>query len=260
MRRVAYQGEPGAFSEEAVRQCCPGAEPIPCASFEHLFAAIPSNRADAAMAPVHNTVAGPVHASLSLLVDAGLWIAAETKVRVRMQLAGIPGATIEGIEVVRSHPVALRQCGAFFTAHPWIRPEECYDTAASVREMMESRDPRIGAIASPRALELYRAELLKADVQDVTRNYTRFLLLTSEAERTGGANKIAARTHEMYIGALQREFEQQGLVVADILPVDARVIIEATGDEADVLRARANLSGHFHLLGAYKEWHDATWT
>src|SRR5947209_589851 len=260
MRRVAYQGEPGAFSEQAVRQCCPEAEPVPCASFEDLFAAVPLDRADAAMAPVYSTVAGPVHASLSLLVDAGLWIAAETKVRVRMQLAGIPSATLHGLQVVRSHPVALRQCGSFFAAHPWIRAEESHDTAASVREMMQSHDRSVGAIASSHAVELYGAELLKSDVQDVAENYTRFLLLAPSAEPFAGFNKLAVLTDEVYMGWLQSEFQRHGLILAGILPVEGRVIIEAIGDEHDLWRMRADLDPHFCLLGAYKEWQDATWT
>ncbi len=177
--RIAYQGEPGAFSEEAVLTLGP-VVPVPCASFTELFSAIAENRANRILAPVENTIAGPVTEACNLVAHSGLFVMQEVTLPIRLQLIGLPEATRPGIRRVRSHPVALAQCRRYLSRHPEIRAEAAADTAGSVREIFELQDVSVAAIASERAATIYGGIILDRDIHDNVKNCTRFLLLSSE--------------------------------------------------------------------------------
>jgi chorismate mutase-like protein len=183
--RIAYQGEPGAFSEEAALTLG-RVVPVPCTSFAELFSAIAENRADRILAPVENTIAGPVTESCDLLANSGLFVIEDLTLPIRLQLIGLPGAMLSGIRKVRSHPVALAQCRRYLSNHPGICSEIAADTAGSVREIFELHNLSVAAIASERAAALHGGIILDRDIHDNPKNFTRFLLLSSEPAAASG--------------------------------------------------------------------------
>ena len=177
--RVAFQGERGAFSEEAVT-CLLGAgvRAIPRPTFDALFDSVDEGVADCVVAPVENTLAGPVARVRELLVESTLRVEGEVVLRISQCLVACRCAKLSDVREVESHPVALAQCGRFFEAHPHIKAVESDDTAASVRRVVERGDKSRAAIASERAARIYGGRILRAHVEDSRENYTRFLLLT----------------------------------------------------------------------------------
>ncbi len=180
--RIGFQGERGAFSEEAALKLL-GADVtlVPCATFDATFSAIREQAADYVLAPMENSLAGSVHRSFDLLVESGLHIVGEVIIPIVHNLIGVPGATLERIASVESHPVALAQCERFFIENPRLRRIPAEDTAGSVREVMRAGDSRRAAIASKRAAELYGAVILQEHLEDDRENYTRFFLLAPSA-------------------------------------------------------------------------------
>jgi prephenate dehydratase len=176
--RIAFQGERGAFSEEAALKLL-GADVtlVPCATFDATFSAIKKQAADYVLAPMENSLAGSVHRSFDLLVESGLHIVGEVIIPIVHNLIGVPGATLEQIASVESHTVALAQCEQFFIERPSLKRIPAEDTAGSVREVMRAGNPTRAAIASKRASELYGAIILREHLEDDRENYTRFFLL-----------------------------------------------------------------------------------
>jgi prephenate dehydratase len=193
--RVAFQGERGAFSEEAIiRLFGEQVEVVPRPTFESLFAAINDGAADRILAPVENTLAGSVHRCYDLLLESTLEIVAEVVHPIAHFLIGPPGARLADLASVESHPVALAQCESFFRQHPKIRRVPAEDTAGSVRHVVQSRDTTRAAIASIRAAEVYGGAVLAEHLEDNRANYTRFLLLNpaqKSAARIPNANKLS---------------------------------------------------------------------
>lgn len=176
--RIAIQGEPGSFSHEAVLKAAPGqATLLPCALSAEVFAAVMSGDADAAVIPIENSLAGSVVEHYDLLLAHDVAIESEWLLRIRHNLIAIPGAKLERIRQAYSHPVALAQCRRFFAEHPGIDAAPFYDTAGSVKQMMELRDPGIAGIASAQAAVQYGGEILLAGIEDNPENYTRFFLI-----------------------------------------------------------------------------------
>jgi prephenate dehydratase len=180
--RVAFQGEPGAFSEEAAVQLL-GNEitTVPRPTFDAAFRAISEGLADAILAPVENTLAGPVVRVYDLLLESALTITAETILPIEHHVIGCPGATLDGLRSVASHPMALAQCERFFAAHPHLKRVPAEDTAGSVREALARGDKSSSAIAGRRAAEHYAGVILASDIQDNPENFTRFVLLLPAA-------------------------------------------------------------------------------
>lgn len=175
---IAFQGELGAFSQQAIRQLLgPKAVPVPHQRFDEAFAALDAGKVDAAVIPLENTLAGSVHENYDLLLKYSLEITAETSVRVIHNLIAPPGVAFRGIRKVYSHPVALNQCLDFFAKHPSITRTPFYDTAGSVKMIMEQRPTDSAAIASELAAETYGAHILKRGIEDDRQNFTRFFLL-----------------------------------------------------------------------------------
>jgi prephenate dehydratase len=190
--RVAFQGERGAFSEEAaVKLLGATVKLVPRPTFESLFAAVGEGAADLALAPVENTLAGSVQRVYDLLLDSPLHVTAEVVIPIRHFLIGCPGATEAGVRTVESHPVALAQCESFFASRPDIRRAAAEDTAGSVAEVLRRGDPTRAAVAGRRAAEIYGGSILRAGLEDHAENYTRFLLLAPEAAAADGADKLS---------------------------------------------------------------------
>ncbi len=179
--RVAFQGEPGAFSEAAAIQLLGDAiTTVPRATFDAAFRSIDEGAADAFLAPVENTLAGSVVRVYDLLLESRLTIVAETILPIEHHLIGVPGATLAGLRSVASHPMALAQCERFFSSHPELKRVPAEDTAGSVREMLAQRDKSSAAIAGRRAAEHYKGVILAERIQDNAENFTRFVLLLPE--------------------------------------------------------------------------------
>jgi prephenate dehydratase len=181
--RVAFQGEPGAFSEEAAVQFLGEIiTTVPRPTFDAAFRAIADGLADALLAPVENTLAGPVVRVYDLLLESALTITAETILPIQHHLIGCPGSSIDSIRSVASHPMALAQCERFFATHPHLKRVPAEDTAGSVREALARGDKSSAAIAGRRAAEHYAGVILASDIQDNAENFTRFFLLRPAAE------------------------------------------------------------------------------
>jgi prephenate dehydratase len=175
---IAFQGERGAFSEEATRKLC-GAEVevLPCVRFEELFHSLKEGRATGAIVPIENTLAGSVHENYDHLVNFELPIVAETNVRIVHNLIAPKGLKFSRIKRVYSHPVALNQCLDFFARNPQIERTPFYDTAGSVKMIMEEGLTDAAAIASAVAAEIYGAHILRRSIESDRQNFTRFFLL-----------------------------------------------------------------------------------
>lgn len=176
---VAIQGERGAFSHAAAKQVAGGdPEILACRTFEELFEAVESGRAEIGMVPVENTLAGSVQRNLDLLVHHPLHAVAETRVRIGLCLVVPPGRRLEEIGSAASHPVALQQCHGFFRDNPGVEPVVAYDTAGSVRDLLDGRCDYDAAIGSALAAELYGGEVLMDGLEDDPGNFTRFLAVS----------------------------------------------------------------------------------
>src|SRR5271168_4950772 len=150
--RVSFQGEPGAFSEAAAIQLLgPSITTVPRATFDSAFRAVSEGQADAVLAPVENSLAGSVVRVYDLLLESNLGIVAETILPIEHHLIGCPGASLEVIRSVASHPMALAQCERFFLSHPYLKRVAAEDTAGSVREVLAKGDKSAAAIAGRRA-------------------------------------------------------------------------------------------------------------
>jgi prephenate dehydratase len=182
--RVSFQGEPGAFSEVAIRTHWPeGASPVPCPTFPEALAILLAGRADFAVIPVENAVVGPVLPALQALAEVGEAVTTVSEVRVPVHLCLLapPGATLAGLRDVQSHAVALAQCRIFFARHGWLNPVVHADTAGAAREVAAARDCTRGAVASEMAAERYHLEIIARHIEDVTVNWTRFAVVRSSA-------------------------------------------------------------------------------
>lgn len=177
--RVAFQGERGAFSEEAaVRLLGPEIELVPRKTFVDLFNTL--DGADYLLAPIENSIAGAVQPSVDLWRSSALKVLDEVEIKIEQHLIGCPGATFDTIETVQSHPVALAQCSRFFETHPQLKCVVADDTAGSVAEVIRLRDPSRAAIAGQRAAEFYGGTIICKSIQDRAENYTRFILLSAK--------------------------------------------------------------------------------
>ena len=180
--RVAFQGERGAFSEEAAHKLLgPGIELVPRRTFTDLYNSLSNGVADYLLAPVENSIAGVVQPSVDLLRSSSLTVLDEVQIKIEQHLIGCPGASFDIIETVQSHPVALAQCGRFLQAHPELKPVIADDTAGSVAEVMRRGDPKHAAIAGQCAADLYGGTIIRKSIQDIAENYTRFVLLSVSA-------------------------------------------------------------------------------
>ncbi len=176
--RVAFQGERGAFSEDAaIKLLGPEIQLVARPTFAALFGSLAEGLADYALAPVENSLVGAIQPAVDLLEASSLVIAGEVVIEIRQQLIGCPGAVFEDIEAVESHPAALAQCKRFFAEHPRIDRIETDDTAGSVARIIERGDRKRAAIAGRRAAEIYGGCVIKENLEDDRENYTRFLLL-----------------------------------------------------------------------------------
>lgn len=191
--RIAFQGEPGAYSHEACRAARPEYEALPCRTFEDAMDAVRRKEADLAMLPVENSTYGRVADIHQLLPESGLHIIDEAFVRVHINLLALPGTPLEAIRRAKSHTVLLGQCRAFLREHG-IETVTGADTAGSAKEVARAGDPSMAALASELAGEIYGLDVLARHIEDRSNNTTRFLIMSREADlsRRGSAGMMTS--------------------------------------------------------------------
>ena len=178
--RVAFQGEPGAFSEVAAHKLLGrGIRTVPCPTFDALFRSVRDKAADCILVPLENSLAGALPRNYDLLLASRLFIVGEVVLPIAHHLIGCRGARLRDITAVYSHPVALAQCERFFAAHPRIARVAAADTAGSVREVVTRGVPSRAALAGAYAAARYGGQILKRHLEDHRKNLTRFVLAFS---------------------------------------------------------------------------------
>jgi len=229
--RIAIQGEPGSFSHEAATKFAINAqEPariVPFALSADVFAALVRNEVDGACIPIENSLAGSVSEHFDLMLSHEVAIVRETLLRIRHNLIAISGAEMNQIDRVFSHPVALAQCRRFLSEHPKMESFAFYDTAGSVKQLVELRDRHAAAIASAEAASYYGAQILQADIEDNPENFTRFFFLrrAAEVEPNPYANKMSvAFTVENRVGSLVAALSELAKEGTNLTKIESRTV------------------------------------
>lgn len=268
--KVAIQGEPGSFSSEAATKLTPGAEIVPCAVSAEVFASLSSGSVDAAVIPIENSLAGSVLEHFDLLLAHDVRVVAEMPLRIRHNLIGVPGSKTSEIQRAFSHPVALAQCRRFFAAHPGMQAVAFYDTAGSVKHIMETGDTHAGAIASQAAAKHYGAQVLEAEIEDNPENYTRFFLVRRAADAAPDpqANKISvAFSVENRPGSLASVLNELSTLGTNLTKIESRPVhgkpwqyvfyvdcqISSSEEGSRALDALRRHCGMVKELGRYRE-------
>lgn len=185
--KIAIQGGQASFHDMATRQYFAGhpVELLECMTFGRLCDALANREVDAAVMAIENTLAGSILPNYSLLERYNFHIIGETYLHIQQNLMALPGQRIEDIETVRSHPMALHQCSVFLEAHPHLRAIESFDTAESAREIRQNNLRGVAAIASKMAANRYQLQILAEEIENLKKNYTRFLILLNKEYRNG---------------------------------------------------------------------------
>jgi len=186
---VAFQGEPGAYSEAAALKFAPASQTLPCPSFDEVFAAVRDTRATHGILPMENSIGGSIHRNYDLLLEHDLPIVGEVVLDITHNLLVLPGTTMEQVKKIYSHPQALAQCERFLRSLPGVSVEATYDTAGSAKLVKEKGLKDAAAIASDRAAQVFGLEILKPEIQDFSDNITRFLVVSRLAEHDEAADK-----------------------------------------------------------------------
>jgi len=267
---IAFQGEPGAYSEAAAQRFAPGADVMPCRSFEDVFAAVAGGRAARGILPMENSVGGSIHRNYDLLVEHELTIVGEVELPVDHCLLGRPGATLAGVRTVYSHPQALAQCEEYLRTLGNIDIVAVYDTAGGAKMVAEGSRTDAAAVASRRAAELFGLEVLADGVQDYAANLTRFVVISRSLESVADANKTSlVFALQSKPGALFRALSCFALRDINLTKLESRPIrgrpweymfyvdVEISRHTLEYGRAIAQL-GEFtqwvRTLGSYRAW------
>jgi prephenate dehydratase len=270
--RIAFQGELGAFSEDAIRQIDPLATAVPCREFIDVAALVERGEADAGMLPIENTLAGSVVGSYDALTACGgLRVIAETVVEIHHCVLAPRGASLDALTTVESHPVALAQCTRWLRAHAAITARAAYDTAGAARDVAARRDAGAAAIAGRGAAARYDLDILAANIEDRSDNQTRFLMIAREPralERGTLARTALLITTPNVPGALLRVLEPLAAHGINMSKLESRPAEEPwhyrffleldhpAGDpslEAAIARLRA-VTESLRVLGTYARW------
>jgi prephenate dehydratase len=225
--KIAIQGEFGSFSHEAAAKLVPDAEIVPCSLSAEVFAALSGGVVEAAVIPIENSLASSVAEHYDLLLTHDVRVVRETLLHIRHNLIGISGVETVEIHRVFSHPVALAQCRKFLAAHPRMESYAFYDTAGSVKQLMELHDRHVGGIASEAAAHYYGARILEAGIEDNPENYTRFFLVrrAAEAVMDPESNKISlAFSLEHKPGSLVKALTELAWIGANMTKIESRPV------------------------------------
>jgi arogenate/prephenate dehydratase len=268
--RIAYQGEPGAFSEAAARRVATDAQLTPCKTFEEVFAAVEGDATAYGILPIENSIGGSIHRNYDLLVANTIPIVGEVELPVVHHLLALPGASMERLRRVYSHPQALAQCERFLRTLTGVEIIATYDTAGSAKLVADEHLEDAAAVASARAGEVFGLMPLASSIQDFSDNITRFLLIGRRLPGDGVPDKtsiVFSLPNEP--GALFKALSVFSLRGIDLTKLESRPIpgraweylfyvdLAAASDETTCARALAHL-GEFastlRLLGSYPSW------
>ncbi len=187
MKTIAFQGELGAYSHEACMSMYSSCEVLPCKSFEEVITTVKNTNADLAMLPVENTTYGRVADIHRLLPESGLHIINEVFIRVRINLLGLPGSSLDDIKSAEAHLVLLPQA-AIFLEKNGIRGVRVVDSAGAAAALVKSERKGVGVLASKLAAEIYGLDILAENIEDLNHNTTRFLLLSPNPDKKRRGN------------------------------------------------------------------------
>ncbi|HOT97334.1 MAG TPA: prephenate dehydratase [bacterium] len=221
---IAFQGEHDAYSELAALKffgddaCC-----IPCADFEQVFAAVISGTTRFGILPVENSSTGSIHVNYDLLLQHQVAITGEVYYPIDHQLIAHPGVKLQEIRTIYSHPQALEQCRHFIASLAGVRALPAFDTAGSVRMILEDKLHDCAAIASRRAARVTGMQILSENIQDIAENITRFLIISRDPEPQPGANKTSiVFAMKNLPGALYKSLSAFALRDIDLLKIESR--------------------------------------
>ena len=270
--RIAYQGEPGAYSEAAALRFKASADLLPQETFEAVFAAVDEGAATHGILPIENTTYGSIHRNYDLLLQHELPIVGEVTLPIVHNLLALEGTTREQLRRVYSHPQGLAQCERFLRTLDQVELVPTYDTAGSAKMIQEGQLRDTGAIASARAAELFQLSILEAGVQDFAANTTRFLLIGRDAAPLDTANKTTiVFTVSNDAGALFKALSVFALRDIDLTKLESRPIpdrpfeylfyadLSATREDLPCARALMHLAEFCPLLrtlGSYPRWQE----
>ncbi|PSQ85630.1 MAG: prephenate dehydratase [Bacteroidetes bacterium QH_2_63_10] len=233
---VAFQGEPGAYSEEAVEHVFTAPDPQPCASFDDVFEAVAEGTVERGIIPIENAVFGSVRVNYDHLRTHAVSIVGELQLRIRHHLMAPDGAAIEDLRLVRSHAQALGQCRDWLEAHvPQADPQPTPDTAGAARAVAADGDPSVAAIASRRAAERYGLTVLADGLEDDAQNFTRFLVLAPDGEEAAPIGDGDRKTSVAFVlrenvpGALFKSLAVFALRELDLLKIESRPLVGHPG-------------------------------
>jgi prephenate dehydratase len=268
--KIAYQGEPGAFSEAAALRIAPDAHVIPCKTFEDVFAAVDGGPAGHGVLPIENSIGGSIHRNYDLLLAHELPIVAEVELPVVHQLLALPGASLDRLRRVYSHPQALAQCERFLRTLAGVEIVATYDTAGSAKMVAGEKLEHSAAIASARAGELFGLVPLASGIQDFDDNITRFIVIGRRPVRDAVPDKttiVFSLPNEP--GSLFKALSVFALRGVDLTKLESRPIpgrpweylfyadLAAPRDELACARALAHLAEFapmLRTLGSYASW------
>jgi prephenate dehydratase len=269
-KRIAYQGEPGAFSEAAARRVSPDAELVPCRSFEEVFETVASDAAAYGILPIENSIGGSIHRNYDLLVAHELPIVGEVELPVIHHLLALPDATLDGLRRVYSHPQGLAQCERFLRTLKNVEVIATYDTAGSAKMVADSGQTDAGAIASARAGEVFGLVSLAASVQDFDDNITRFLIVgrlplhETVADKTSIVFSLPNEPASLFKALSVFALRGIDLTKLESRPIQGRpweylfyVDLAIARDEVACTRALAHLAEFapmLRTLGTYARW------
>ena len=268
--KIAYQGEPGAFSEAASRLVSSDAALIPCKAFEEVFASVEQGPAQYGVLPIENSIGGSIHRNYDLLMENHLPIVGEVEVPVVHHLLALPGASIASIKRVYSHPQALAQCERFLRTLTGVEIIATYDTAGSAKMVKDGNLTDTAAIASARAGEIFGLQPLASSIQDFSDNITRFIVigrrpLTEEApDKTTIVFSLPNEPGSLFKALSAFALRGVTLTKLESRPIPGRpweylfyVDLAAARDEMPCQRALGNLAEFapvLRTLGSYKGW------
>jgi prephenate dehydratase len=268
--KIAYQGEPGAFSEAAARRVDPDAPLIPCRSFDEVFDTVQAGTAAYGVLPIENSIGGSIHRNYDLLLERNLPIVGEVELPVVHHLLALPGATLDGLRRVYSHPQGLAQCERFLRTLTNVEIIATYDTAGSAKMVADAGLTDAGAIASARAGEVFGLQSLAASVQDFDDNITRFLVVGAAPlpnrapDKTSIVFSLPNEPGSLFKALSVFALRGISLTKLESRPIQGRpweylfyVDLAAARDEVHCTRALAHL-GEFapllRTLGTYASW------
>lgn len=267
---VAYQGEPGAYSEAAAQRYAADATLLPCPSFEDVFRAVESGGAAFGVLPIENSIGGTIHRNYDLLLEHPLQIVGDLELRVVHSLIALPGTSIDQIKQIYSHPQALAQCDRYLRSLPGVEVVATYDTAGSAKLIKDKQLAGAAAIASERAAAVFELQILESGIQDFADNITRFLVVapvgTPGIGGTPSNKTTVVFTLANEAGALFRALSVFALRGIDLTKLESRPIpgrpweylfyvdLAVGADDARCARALGHLAEFapmFRNLGSY---------